>query len=153
MISLLTGYGQSIVKDIQDHLASTGTNATGKTSKSLRYELKQEGNRIILNILGRAYITAVETGRKATPDKKPSKEFVASIKEWMAAKNVQGSPYAIARSINIHGTKLKQLGGRNDIISNVIDQKLTDDIAKSILEMYKNEYVTNIKHIYGNSVK
>jgi hypothetical protein len=151
VIKILSDYGASTVSKIQANLSKTKTTATGKTAKSLRYEIKENGDKVILSIFGKAYIGVVETGRKATPDKKPSKEFVENIKEWVKAKNVKGSPYAIAMSINLHGSKLKQKGGRQDIISNVINKSLTDEIAKSILSVYSNILVTNIRQIYGNS--
>ena len=155
IIKILSSYGDSTVKRIQANLASTGTNATGKTSQSIRYEVKQDGQNITLTILGKKYIGVVETGRKATPDyTKPSLEFVASIKEWVKAKGIPTDAYyAIAKSIHQHGTKLKQKGGRNDIISNVINQGLIDEISKSILGTYSKLLVANVKEIYGISNK
>jgi len=153
ILKILSDQGVSIVKRIQANLQSTGTNATGKTSKSLHYEVKEQGSKITLTVLGKKYIGVVETGRKATPDyTKPSLEFVASIREWAKAKGIdEGASYAIAKSIHQHGTKLKQQGGRNDIISNVINQSLVKEISESILQIYSKILVANIKQIYGNS--
>lgn len=152
LISILNGYGNNIVESIRNNLASTGTNATGKTSKSLRFEVKQEGNKVTLKIIGKPYLAVVETGRKATPQyTKPSTEFVASIKEWMDAKGKEGSAYAIAKNIHQHGTRLFQKGGRKDIISNVINQSLVTNISKDILNKFASQFITEIKTIYGGN--
>lgn len=152
LISILNTYGNSTVQSIRNNLASTGTNATGKTSQSLRFEVKNEGNKITLKVFGKPYLAVVETGRKATPQyEKPSVEFVASIREWMNAKGKEGSAYAIAKNIHQHGTKLFQKGGRQDIISNVINESLVDKISKDVLNKFAQSLVTNIKQIYGSN--
>lgn len=152
LITILNHYGNSTIQKIRDNLQSTGTNATGKTAQSLRYEIKDNGDLIIMTIYGRPFFATVETGRKATPDyTKPSVEFVASIKQWMIAKGKEGSAYAIAKSIHQKGTKLFRTGGRNDIISSVINQSLVDDISKSVLESYAGLLQVNIKNIYGSN--
>jgi len=152
IISILNTYGNSTVQSIRNNLASTGTNATGKTSQSLRFEVKNEGSKITIKILGKPYLAVVETGRRDTPQyTKPSIEFVASIQEWMNAKGKEGSAYAIAKSIHQHGTKLFQKGGRQDIISNVINQGLINNISKDILNKFASQLVLNIKQVYGNN--
>ena len=152
IISILNAYGNSTVQAIRNNLASTGTNATGKTSQSLRFEVKNEGSKITLKIIGKPYLAVVETGRKDTPQyEKPSVEFVASIQEWMNAKGKEGSAYAIAKSIHQHGTKLFQKGGRQDIISNVINQGLVNNISKDILNKFANDLLLNIRQEYGTS--
>lgn len=152
LISIMDKYGKSIVDSIRNNLASTGTNATGKTSKSLRFQSKFEGSKVTLSIYGKPYLAVVETGRKATPQyTKPSTAFVASIKEWLEAKGKDGSSaYGIAKSIHMHGTKLHQKGGRRDIISNVINQSLIEDISKDVLNKFAQAFISDIKTIYGS---
>jgi len=152
LITILNQFGQSTIQQIKNNLQATGTNATGKTANSLRFEVKENGDVTIMTIFGRPYFATVETGRKATPDyTKPSKEFVAAIKEWMEAKGKKGSAYGIAKSIHQHGTKLHQKGGRKDIISSVINQSLTDKISQSVLDSYGKLLVVNIKEMYGRN--
>lgn len=149
MLSILQGYGNSTVEQIRRNLESTGTNATGKTSRSLRYEVRVEADSITLKILGKPFINVVETGRKATPQyDKPSEEFVASIREWAKAKGVPGAAYAIAKSIHQKGTKLFQSGGRTDVISNVVNQSLVDQISKDCLDKFAKEYLKNAVNIF-----
>lgn len=142
VLSILTNYGASIVSQIQQNLASTGTNATGKTSKSLRYEVTQEGSKATLMVIGKPFFKVVETGRKATPQyTNPSKDFVASIKEWVKARGIpEGAAYAIAKSIHKKGTpptgKL--------IFSNVINESLTDKINNDLLDHFTKIFTKNI---------
>lgn len=148
LISILNGYGNSVVQQIKENLASTNTNATGKTSSSLRFDVSQQGAKTTLKIFGRPYIATVETGRKATPGVKPSRQFVENIKEWTKARGIPvGASYAIARSINEKGTPPT---GKK-IISNVIDQSLTDKISKDVLGQFAKLLTTNIKQIYGRN--
>lgn len=155
MLTILSSYGQSTVAQIQANLSATGTNASGKTSRSLRFEVREHGDKQILQVIGgRKYFMTVETGRKATPQyTKPSAAFVKSIKEWMEAKGIQGPAYAIAKSIHQKGTKLFQKGGRMDIVSNVVTQDLVDRISKDILSQFSTEYLKSIVKIYsGGSI-
>lgn len=153
VIKILSHYGESVVTQIRNNLRTTKTDATGKTAKSLGYKVHEDGSKIVLTVFGKKYFTVVETGRVATKGQKPSKQFVANIAEWIKVRGIDASPYAIARSINEHGSKLKQKGGRKDIFSNVINHSLIEQIGKSILDLKSKELVTNIKHIYGNSSK
>lgn len=151
LIQILTQYGNSTVAQIRQNLASTGTNATGKTSNSLKFEVKNEGFKQILKITGRPFFFAVETGRKATPDYKPSKQFVQSIKEWMQAKGVDGSAYGIAQAIHKKGTKLFRAGGREDIYSSVVNQGLVDQISTAVLKQFALETLKHTVSIFNGS--
>lgn len=142
IISILNSYGTSTVQQIKDNLSSTGTNATGKTSQSLRYTVTQQGTKATLQVTGKPFFAVVETGRKPTPAyDKPSKDFVASIKQWMDAKGKTGSAYGIAKSIHKKGSKLYRDGGRNDIYSNVINQDLVDKISLDLLNKFAGLYM------------
>lgn len=151
LVTILNNYGNSTVESIRRNLASTGTNATGKTSRSLRYEVTDTGDKITLKVFGKPYLAVVETGRKATPQyTKPSDDFVNSIREWLIAKGKsESSAYGIAKSIHQKGTKLWQTGGRQDIISNVINDSLTEKITKDVLGSFAKLLTTNIKQVYA----
>lgn len=150
LISILNQYGQSTVEKIRENLESTGTNATGKTSKSLRYEVKNEGTKATLKVIGKPYLAVVETGRKPTPQyDNPSVEFVASIKEWVKAKGLpEGSAYAIAKSIHKKGTELFRKGGRKDIVSSVINQSLVDKISLDLLDKFAIQFLANAVKLF-----
>lgn len=159
LLAILSQTGTTVVDQIKQNLSSTGTNATGRTSKSLRFEVINETDKQILRIIGKPYFRVVETGRKATPQyDKPSKQFVASIVEWLKAKqtfnveaergpSLQGLAYAIAKTIHKKGSKLNQSGGRKDIYSNVITPTFVDNLSKSVLDQFTNEYMRNVVKI------
>lgn len=150
ILKILSQYGQSTADQIKQNLASTGTNATGKTSQSLRFEVIDNGTKATLRVLGKPFFMVVETGRKATPDyTKPSYEFVRSIRDWLQARGKdQGAAYAIAKNIHKTGTKLWQRGGRTDIVSNVVNQDLIDQISTDTLQVFANEYLVSVAQIF-----
>ncbi len=124
--------GQSIIDGIRDNLASSGTNATGATSESLRYEVDvQNGNKGSLTVYGRGFIWGVETGRG--PRKSGVKsEFIDGMMKWMRIRGI-GSGLTdkkfqqLARFFtwrqNKLGSVLFRKGGRKDIITPVINPK------------------------------
>lgn len=150
LIAILNQYGSSTVEKIRQNLASTGTNATGKTSQSLRYEVTNNGSKATLKVLGKPYFAIVETGRKPTPEyTKPSVEFVNSIKEWLRARGGnEKSAYGIAKSIHKRGTKLYRNGGRKDIISNVVNQDLVDRISLDLLNKFAQQFLAQTVKIF-----
>ena len=153
LVNILNKYGTGIVSEIRQNLSSTGTDATGKTSNSLRYEVINEGTKATLKVLGKPYFMVVETGRKPTPSYKPSENFVDSIKEWMKAKGKQGSAYAIALTIHKKGSTLWRDGGRKDIVSNVINQNLVDRISIDLLNKFAQQYMSNVVKIFTDGSK
>lgn len=151
IIAILNSYGSSTVEKIRQNLASTGTNASNKTSQSLRYTVTTEGTKATLKVIGKPYFAVVETGRKPTPDKKPSKEFVRNIKDWLQFTSGDTRPaYAIAMNINKHGSKLFRKGGRKDIYSNVINQNLTDKVSFDLLNKFSELFLTNVKQMFSD---
>lgn len=152
LLKILSEHGNTTVAQIRSNLSATGSNATGKTSQSIRFEVKDEGLKQTLTIFGRPYIFSVETGRKPTPQyTKPSKQFVAAIKEWADTKGLGKFAYGIALSIHKKGTKLFQSGGREDVISNVVNDQLTDQITKDILAQFADHYLKNAVNIVSNT--
>lgn len=143
LIPILTKFGQSTVDRIKDNLSSTGTNASGRTSSSVKFSVSENGTIATLQITGRPYIMAVETGIKPYPQyDKPSRSFVEQIKNWLQTRGGDmGAAYAIARSIHKKGTKLWKAGGRKDIISNVVNKSLVDQISMEVLKQYTEAYI------------
>lgn len=154
LVSILSQTGTTVVDQIKQNLSSTGTNATGRTAASLRFEVINETDKQILRIIGKPYFQVVETGRKATPEyTNPSKQFVADILEWVKARGIEEkAAYGIAKSIHQKGTKLFRSGGREDIFSNVITPTFVDELSKSILSQFTNEYLKNLVKINGTNV-
>lgn len=147
-IKILSQYGGSTVEELKRSIAPYS--ATGDTINSLRFTVTREGTVDRLQIIGRAYIMALETGRKATPQyTKPSFSFVDRIRRWLAAKGEETSlAYAIAKSIHKKGTK-----GHPGVITSVINEGLIETISKDILKQFADQYLFNVVQFYnrGNS--
>lgn len=150
LLKVLNESAGGLVETIRKNLSSTGTDATGKTSQSLRYEVKDNGQKITVQLVGRPFFATVETGRKPTPDKKPSRDMIENIKEWVTARGKDADlVWAIATSIQQKGTKLFQKGGRTDIYTDAIsDPSFVDQISAEILGTFAKEYAKQIKLIF-----
>lgn len=149
VLDILSKNGDYAVNQIRKNLQSTGTNATGETSRTLRQTTDKDKNIQRLQILGRAYFFTVQDGRKPTPQyTKPSLQFVESIRKWAEAKGKDPkSAYAIAKSIHQKGTRLYQNGGRKDIVDPVINQTFIDKLSEEILDRYAKEFLKNAVNI------
>lgn len=130
-----------MVAEMRENLAKTNTNASGRTSASLRVVMTDTGG----EIWGRRYFRGVEQGRAggAVP-----RNFTSIIRQWIIDKGLtsQAIPYkrkpsdkwqpkytpeerglrqmasAIAHTIEKSGTSLYRSGGRKDIFTNVIEE-------------------------------
>lgn len=148
VLHILSQTGQGAVTQIQANTPK----ATGKTARSVRYEVKEEGGKLIFRILARPYFKALETGIKPYPKyTSASKSFVDSIKEWLSAKGSdQGAAYAIAVSIHQKGTKLWQAGGNKNVFSNVITESFIDKLSIDLLTQFAREYLDGVIKAYDN---
>jgi len=145
LIEILNEQGIELVNGIRANLGSTGTTATGKTSQSLRFEISQEGTKTRLKLFGRPFFMTVETGRKATPNKKPSREFIENLKPWAEARGIpEGAVWAIATKINKLGTNLWRAGGREDIVEPPVDNFI-NNVGQALLDSKADDLVMKIK--------
>lgn len=154
-----------MVAEMRDNLAKTKTNASGRTSASLRVVMTDTGG----EIWGRRYFRGVEQGRAggAVP-----RNFTSIIEQWILDKGLTPSaiPYkrktsakwqpkytpeerglrqmasAIARTIEKSGTSLYRNGGRKDIFTNVIEEN-----KPAILQVAKEIITDNLYGKYGTS--
>lgn len=150
VLNILSQTGESVVSQIQANTPK----ATGKTARSVSYEVKEANGKIVFSILASKYFKALETGIKPYPQyTKASREFVQSIREWLSAKGSdQGPAYAIAMSIHQKGTKLWRAGGRTDVFSNVLNESFIDKLSNELLTQFAKEYLDSvIKSLDGNS--
>lgn len=154
-----------MVSEMRDNLAKTKTNASGRTSASLRVVMTNTGG----EIWGRKYFRGVEQGRAGG---RVPRNFNAIIRQWIIDKGLtpQAIPYkrkpsanwqskytpeerglrqmasAIARTIEKSGTSLYRGGGRKDIFTNVIE-----DNKPAILQVAKEIITDNLYGKYGTS--
>jgi len=139
--------GIELINNIRANLGSTGTNATLRTSQSLRIEVKNDGLKVNMKLFGRAFFNTVETGRRPTPDKKPSKEFIENLKPWMAARGIdEKQVWAIATKINKQGTKLWKAGGREDIFQPAVDT-FVNNVSQQLLDSAADNFQIKIREL------
>lgn len=143
-----------MVSEMRENLAKTNTNASGRTSASLRVVMTNTGGQI----WGRRYFRGTEQGRAGG---RVPRGFTAIIEQWIKDKGLTPSaiPYkrnpsatwqpkytpeerglrrmasAIAHTIEKSGTSLYRKGGRKDIFTNVIEENKNDlkKVAKEII--------------------
>ena len=147
LIEIVNEQGIQLINNIRANLGSTGTNATLKTSQSLRIEISQEGANIRLKLFGRPFFNTVETGRKPTPGKKPSREFIENLKPWAAARGIdEKAVWAIATKINQKGTNLFMAGGREDIVEPAVDT-FVNNVSQGLLNSAADDFQIKIREM------
>lgn len=134
---------------IQQNLETTGTNASGRTSRSLEVVVDNTSG----TLFGRQAFGTVETGRRAG---RVPYGFTEIIYQWMQDKGVHAERYGrrsqrsadmsmaylIAKKIAREGSKLYRDGGRVDIYSNVLPVAI-----EQVKRETTNVYIINIKSI------
>lgn len=151
LIEIVNEQGNELVNNIRGNLASTGTNATGKTSQSLRFEISSEGTKTKLQLFGRPFFNSVRDGRKPTPNQKPSREFIENLKPWAQARGInEGAVWAIATKINKLGTNLFREGGRTDIVEPAVE-KFIYEVESQWLDAKMDEIILKAREIGNGS--
>lgn len=134
---------------IQQNLETTGTNASGRTSRSLEVVVDDTSG----TLFGRQAFGTVETGRRAG---RVPYGFTEIIYQWMQDKGVHAKvegrrsqrsadmsmAYHIAKKIAREGSKLYRDGGRVDIYSNVLPVTI-----EQVKRETTNVYIINIQNI------
>jgi hypothetical protein len=134
-----------MVNDIRANLGATGTNATGRTSQSLRFEITQNGGKMNMRLYGRPFFMTVQTGRRPTPEKKPSREMIDNLRVWMEARGMDASKvWGLATKINQRGTRLWLEGGREDIVDPVVDEFI-NGISMDALAAEQENFILNVR--------
>jgi hypothetical protein len=147
IVDILNSDGIQLINDIRANMGAAGMNATNETSHSLRIEIKQEGTKTKLTLLGRPYFMTVQTGRKPTPNKKPSREMIDRITAWVEARDMDlDAVWAIATKIQQKGTKLWQEGGRQDIVDPAVEDFI-DEVGHHISDEMADQLVFKIKQM------
>ncbi len=147
IIKLLNDEGIQLMNDIRANMGSAGMNATNQTSHSLRIEVKQQGTKFKMQLLGRPYFMTVQTGRRPTPNKKPSREMIANITRWVEARGIDlEAVWAIATKIQKKGTRLWQEGGRTDIVDPAVDD-LINNVSLALADAGSDDLVLKIRQM------
>lgn len=147
--AVLCDFAKNVIVKIQENLESTGTNASGRTSDSLEYEVV-EGNRLIIK--GRPYFRGVEEGR---PGGGIPHNMTSIISKWIDDKGIashfgienerqqRSVAYLIGQKIKREGTELYRNGGRDDIYTNVINDNL-DELQRMVTASVIETIVKNV---------
>lgn len=145
--NVIQGQGIELMNNIRLNMGRAGMNATNKTSHSLRIELKQEGTKFKMQLLGRPFFMTVQTGRRPTPDKKPPREMISNIAEWMEARGMdEREVWAVATNIQKKGTQLWREGGRTDIVDPAIDE-FVNGVSQGLLEAEADNFVLKLRQM------
>ena len=147
---VLKKFGDETVSIIQANLASTGTNASGATSKSV--QSTQKDNRV--TVTGRPFFYAVETGSgPMVNETKGNPTLQQAILGWIQtgkpgiSENIEGASWAISKFIHKYGTKLFIDGGRDDIFTPAISSQRVDVLVAEIANVTQDGTVNELNKI------
>ncbi len=146
VLSILNDETNNFIAQVKGNLASTGTDATKKSSNSIYSKIQTTEGKITIEVLAKPFFSVVETGRKPTPEKKPSSDMIDNIKEWVAVRGKpENAAWAIAMSIQKKGTDLFRKGGRTDIYTDPGEEWAEDLFTKITKAIANNEIQLIIK--------
>lgn len=128
------------------NMDAAGQRASGRTAESLRVEVTQMGTQLTGTLYGRAFFGALETGSRPWRNqyKRPPRWFVEILGEWIRAKGLTLSEWAVAYKLMREGSKLYRDGGRADIYSGEIPSAI-DTIGKQLIALYDYQITETIK--------
>lgn len=129
LFEFLEREGDRIVRDLQDSFQRNNRNATGKTSKGLKSEVK--GNSLIVD--GSEHIKWLVDGRDPTEQKgTPGKSvWFDDLVEWVEARGFEASAvFPIFKKIHEEG-----FDPTPALISDVINDQLIDRITKEAADV------------------
>ena len=138
----LAEFGNQITDSYRDKIIKNKVVATGKLRDSINYRLVTTENSVGVYLSAVDYWEFVEYGRKAG-----KAVPIAPLKNWLLAKGLKASPYAISKSIQKTGIKSKPFF-RQSLNEFEIDLIKVDDLLqKDINEMLniKLNQTENIK--------
>jgi len=149
--TILNRYGAKIVSQLQKRLLDDQSNATGRAVKSLGYQIKVNQKGPKLNIKGKKYIFAIDSGRVS--GKKPPP--IRKIKRWINARKIKpfrkgfkskNLAFAIAKSIGKKGTSwyANRKGGGTNLLKFVIDSN-KQPVSEELLEVLRQDIERQIK--------
>jgi hypothetical protein len=145
IIKILTNEGIDLANNIRANIGAAGQWTTGETGNSLHIKVTQEGTKVKAQLLGRPYFMTVQTGRKPTPGKKPSREMISNITRWVEARGIDlEAVWAIAMTIQRRGTDLWLRGGRTDIVDPAVDEFI-NNVSQALADAGADDLVLKIR--------
>ena len=123
---------------IQKNLASSGRNASGETSKSLKVVSSSTPTQIRASLVGSSVLEVLEYGRGKTKNPSSKATWAADLRGWMRIRGIpEGAFYPIWRKINREGYK-----GTQGIVSNPVDA-FKNDIGKALKLVILKDFRSN----------
>jgi hypothetical protein len=128
---ILENFAKSAIETIRKNMKEKDIDASGKSSKSLRYEVTNDAAKVY----GALSLEAVEFGRKPTREQgyvSGDMSLVDAIKQWIANKGLDLNPYAVANKIHKEGTKQYRKGGRRGLLDGIIQENSINNLLIDI---------------------
>ncbi len=143
---LLESEGQKGVELYRESFIKGKRVATGKTNKSVNYEVKKEENSITLTVYGRKNINDLEDG--VSPDEYASNPASFSdLESWISARGLNRTAESIDEGLRRNGwvSGNGEFGGTPNIITTPTDQIL-ESVSNKVTAISK-DYVSKMINI------
>jgi len=131
---LLNREGASLVEALRESMETYGRNATGETSRSIEYIVKEDEDNTTLTILGNSNLFELEDGRGPTRQG-GSGVVKEKIREWIKAKGITSDlsedslVFLISRKIHREG-----YAGTKGLLTDVFNEQRIDALGNAIAE-------------------
>ncbi len=153
--------GQNITLGLKDSLRNANRNASNKTSDSIGFEVKEDDDKLILEVSANSNIRFLQDGRKPTKDRGGSGKLKDSIRQWIKDKPITAYKGANGRTptedqlVFLITRKIHREGyeGTPGLIDNVISDSLIDLIAEEVGKIMAKDFKKGILFEYQNKLK
>ena len=147
---LLNAEGLKAVEKYRQSFIDNDRVATGKTNKSVAFEVKKEGNQsITLSVYGRKDISDLEEGVSAEEYSSNPASF-SDLDQWIKARGLHHrTPFSIDRGLKLSGwsqngkNRTNPNGGTKDIITTPTNQ-IIESITQKVTDISKELVVKQI---------
>ena len=143
--SILSKYGDTVVKTAISKLITMGKVASSKLKNSLKYDIVKAATGYQLHFTGNSYLKFVEDGRKPNSKQPP----ISVIQQWMSykgirTKNNKGTAFCIARKIGKFGIQ-----PTNFMYESIIQTQ--NEFKKGMTKELQDYIIRDIKMVIGGS--
>jgi hypothetical protein len=140
-----TQQGLDIQNSLRASMAQHNRNASGKTSESIQFEVVENKDRVLFQVVADRNILALQDGRGPTVNNGPG-NLKNAIRQWVKDKGIKSElpeetlVYLITRKIHREGYK-----GTPGLITDTINDSLLYIIQLQVAEIAGDEFVKEIK--------
>jgi hypothetical protein len=138
----LSNYYEGVIANLADQQVNLGLFASGKSISSLQYEIKDDGTS---TLTGDASFYYQIHGRG--PGKMPP---IGEMIKWIAIKQIQMSPWALAVKIKNEGTAIFR-GERRGLDMKKALNTGRNEMVRNLAKAYKEEIINKIKDATRNT--